>query len=182
MFRLEVLADLCLSHLCVFHRLAGLVLFFGSNIKGATSWFSFRGFSFQPSEIGKVWHLARLGRFSSVFYSTDLKVLRSQLFLRSSWRLILWILQQPMPVKRWSFCPFSGVVREGLNPAYYVVAKFEGLTRWPIGFNPLNITLTAYAGFDGSCLQPEKTHLYWVLRVLPALFHLAQLEYLSPRC
>ena len=30
-----------------------LVLIFGTTIKGATSWFSFGGFSFQPSEIAK---------------------------------------------------------------------------------------------------------------------------------
>jgi len=31
-----------------------LVLFLGTNIKGATSWFSFGGFSIQPSELAKV--------------------------------------------------------------------------------------------------------------------------------
>jgi rod shape determining protein RodA len=53
-----------------------LVLLFGSTIKGQTAWFSFGGFSFQPSEIAKFGTcLALASHLSS--YNTSFKDLRS---------------------------------------------------------------------------------------------------------
>tara|TARA_A100001011_G_scaffold121058_1_gene127777 strand:+ start:13436 stop:14689 length:1254 start_codon:yes stop_codon:yes gene_type:complete len=56
-----------------------LVLFFGNEIKGASSWFSFFGFSFQPSEFMKPVTALVLSKFLSNIHS-DLKKIKVQLF------------------------------------------------------------------------------------------------------
>jgi rod shape determining protein RodA len=53
------------------------VLLFGTNIKGATSWFTFGSFSFQPAEIAKFGTSLALANFLST-YSSDLRDLRTQ--------------------------------------------------------------------------------------------------------
>ena len=56
-----------------------LVLFFGNEIKGASSWFSFFGFSFQPSEFMKPVTGLVLAKFLSNIHS-DLKRTKVQLY------------------------------------------------------------------------------------------------------
>ena len=55
-----------------------LVLFVGSTIKGATSWFSFGGVSIQPSEIAKFATCLALSSFLST-YNTSLKDANTQI-------------------------------------------------------------------------------------------------------
>jgi len=54
-----------------------LVLILGSTIKGSTSWFSFAGFSLQPSEFAKLGTCLAMAAYLS-YYRTDLKTLRYQ--------------------------------------------------------------------------------------------------------
>lgn len=54
-----------------------LVLIVGSTIKGSTSWFTFGGFSLQPSEFAKFGTCLAMAAFLS-YYRTDLKSLRYQ--------------------------------------------------------------------------------------------------------
>ena len=54
-----------------------LVLVLGTTIKGSTSWFTFGGFSLQPSEFAKFGVSLALASFLS-YYRTDLKVLKYQ--------------------------------------------------------------------------------------------------------
>ena len=56
-----------------------LVLFFGNEIKGASSWFSFFGFSFQPSEFMKPVTGLVLAKFLSNIHS-DLKRTKVQFY------------------------------------------------------------------------------------------------------
>ena len=56
-----------------------LVLFFGNEIKGASSWFSFFGFSFQPSEFMKPVTGLVLAKFLSNIHS-DLKTTKVQFY------------------------------------------------------------------------------------------------------
>lgn len=101
------------------------VLFFGITIKGATSWFSFGGFSFQPSEIAKFGTCLAISSFLST-YSTNLRKLSSQvtaiaLFLVPAFLVIL----QPDAGSALVFFSFLIVLfREGLPLHYYSIAAF----------------------------------------------------------
>lgn len=101
------------------------VLFFGENIKGATSWFTFGGFSFQPSELGKFATALALSNYLSA-YDTDLRLLRHQLIAFSLFLLPMGlILLQPDAGSAFVFLSFFIVLfREGLSPTYYVIGIF----------------------------------------------------------
>ncbi len=103
------------------------VLFLGTNIKGATSWFTFGSFSFQPSEIAKFGTSLALANFLSS-YNMDLRDLRTQLI---SFVIFLvptgLILLQPDAGSALVFMSFMIMLyREGLNPIYFVIATFVG--------------------------------------------------------
>lgn len=99
-----------------------LVLFLGTNIKGATSWFSFGGFSIQPSELAKVGTCLGVSAFLST-YSTDLRAPKAQLTALGLIGLpILLILLQPDAGSALVFTSFLIVFfREGLSAFYYIV-------------------------------------------------------------
>jgi len=101
------------------------VLFAGTEIKGARSWFGFGGFSFQPSEVAKFGTCLALSAFLS-YYRTNLKELRSQLLALGLLILpIGLILLQPDAGSAIVFFSFLVVLyREGLSPNYYVTGAF----------------------------------------------------------
>jgi len=111
-----------------------LVLIFGTNIKGATSWFSFGGFSLQPSELAKVVTCLGVSAFLST-YSTDLRQPKAQLTALGLIALpVLLIMLQPDAGSALVFTSFLIVYfREGLNPVYYVVG-IVGATLLILGF------------------------------------------------
>ncbi len=101
------------------------VLFFGTNIKGATSWFTFGSFSFQPSEIAKFGTSLALANFLSN-YNTDLRDLRTQMI---SFAIFLapigLILLQPDAGSALVFLSFTILLfREGLTPVYFILGAF----------------------------------------------------------
>jgi len=99
-----------------------LVLIFGSTIKGATSWFNFGGFSFQPSEIAKFGTCLGVAAMLN-HWSTDLRkwqhVLRVvALFMTPCFLILL----QPDAGSALVFLSFFIVLfREGLAPILYVI-------------------------------------------------------------
>jgi len=102
-----------------------LVLIVGKEIKGATSWFSFGGFSFQPSEIAKFGTCLAMSAFLS-HYSTNLRNTRSQLYVLG---LLLapmaLIMVQPDAGSALVFTSFLVVLyREGLSPNYYIIGGY----------------------------------------------------------
>ncbi len=99
-----------------------LVLFLGTNIKGATSWFSFGGFSFQPSELAKFGTCLGVSAFLSA-YSTDLRNARAQLTVLGLLLVpMLLILLQPDAGSALVFTSFLVVLfRQGLSSTYYIV-------------------------------------------------------------
>lgn len=103
-----------------------LVLIFGSNIKGATSWFTFGGVSFQPSELAKFGVCLGMAAFLDT-YNTDLRKVRSQLtaLLILGLPMVL-ILLQPDAGSALVFLSFLILLyREGLSQSYFIVG---GLT------------------------------------------------------
>ncbi len=105
--------------------LLAAVLVFGVTIKGATSWFSLGGFSFQPSEIAKFGTCLAMASFLSA-YNTDLKDSHSQLIAFGIFLLpVGLILLQPDAGSALVFFSFLILLyREGLSPTYYIIGAF----------------------------------------------------------
>ncbi len=120
--------------------LAG-VLVFGSNIKGGTSWYSFGGFTFQPSEIAKFGTCLALAAYLSQ-YSTNLRFRQSQLiaFGIIGAPMVL-IMMQPDAGSTLTFLSFFIMLyRAGLSPGYYIVGFFvAGVLLFSLLFNPIYI-------------------------------------------
>jgi rod shape determining protein RodA len=142
------------------------VLFFGTTIKGATSWFSFGGFSFQPSELAKFGAcLAVSGYLSS--YSTDLRKIKSQLTVGGILLLpMLLILAQPDAGSALVFVSFLLVLyRAGLSPNYYIVGGIlTTLLILGLVFKPLYIVLaiTLIAIIAFAYQVKKRNQSYWI--------------------
>lgn len=147
------------------------VLLFGKEIKGATSWFVFGGFSFQPSEIAKFATCIALASYLSAF-NTNLKHLRHQVI---SVGLLLTplvlIMLQPDAGSALVFLSFFIVLfREGF-PVNYFIFGLSAIALLLLGilFEPLllAIGLTALAMLP-FLLNREKMQ-YWLLGWLALL-------------
>ena len=101
------------------------VLIFGTEIKGATSWYSFGGFSIQPSELAKFGTALAISAFLGKF-NTNLKDLRTQLTAFSIFLMpIFLVLLQPDAGSALVFLSFTFVMyREGLSVNYYLTAFY----------------------------------------------------------
>lgn len=102
-----------------------LVLFVGATIKGATSWFTFGGFSFQPSELAKFGTCLAVSAFLGR-YNTDLSTVRSRLI---AFLLILvpigLIAAQPDAGSALVFFSFLIVFyRQGLSAGWFAIGAF----------------------------------------------------------
>ncbi|MEZ4906407.1 MAG: rod shape-determining protein RodA [Saprospiraceae bacterium] len=106
-----------------------VVLFLGSDIKGARSWFNILGFSFQPSEFAKFGTALAL----SSFLSQHKKETLSGKILLQSVSIILFpmllILLQPDAGSALIFLSlFVLLYRAGLNPLFYIIGILIALT------------------------------------------------------
>lgn len=101
------------------------VLFLGDTIKGATSWFVFGGFSFQPSEIAKFCTCLAIASYLSS-YSSNLKIFKTQLISVGLFAIpMVLILLQPDAGSALIFLSFLILLyREGLSANYYVLGFF----------------------------------------------------------
>ena len=146
-----------------------LVLIFGTTIKGATSWFTFGGASFQPSEIAKfgtcLGVAALLGH-----WSTDLRKIQhvgrvAGLFLLPCGLILL----QPDAGSALVFMSFFIVMfREGLNPLLYIIgftgaATFVLSILWP---PVLLISVLAWIGMLIYVGYEKKQQLRWFLGLI----------------
>jgi len=107
--------------------LVGLFVF-GKNISGATSWYSFGGFSVQPSEFAKFATALALAKFMSDT-QTNIKLLDHLLKIFAIIFLpALIIIPQPDPGSAMVYAAFFFVLyREGLSPIYLLLG-FSGAT------------------------------------------------------
>lgn len=104
------------------------VLVVGSNIKGATSWFAFGGFSLQPSELAKFGTALALATYLN-HWSSDLRQTTSRLIVAGMLGLPMFlILLQPDAGSALVFLGFFLVLfREGLSAMLYIVAIFTAI-------------------------------------------------------
>ncbi len=146
-----------------------LVLLVGTNIKGATSWFTFGGMAFQPSELAKFSTCLAVAAYVSN-WRTDLGAFRSAalafaLFLAPA----ALILVQPDAGSALVFFSFLLVLyREGLAGALYIVGIFTvcllllGIVVAPeyllVGLMGLALVLLG--------VNAKKSRSYWVLAAL----------------
>jgi len=161
-----------------------LVLFLGTTIKGATSWFSFGGFSFQPSELAKFGTCLAMSAYLSS-YSTDLRKTRPQLIAAGILLLpIGLIMAQPDAGSALVFLSFLVVLfRAGLSPNYYIVGGVAGFL-FILGFiyKPEYVTLgitTAALLFLSYSIRDENRN-YWLTGVLAlgtACFYFISLDF-----
>ena len=102
-----------------------LVLFLGSTIKGATSWYTFGGFSFQPSELAKFATCLAVSAFLGRF-NTNMQSGRSILIAFGLIGLpIILTMLQPDPGSALVFFSFLIVFyREGLSSSLYLIGGF----------------------------------------------------------
>lgn len=96
------------------------VLIFGTQIKGATSWYSFGGFSIQPSELAKFGTALAVSSFLGT-YNLNLKDVRTQMVAFGLFFVpIILVLLQPDAGSALVFLSFTFVLyREGLSVNYY---------------------------------------------------------------
>ena len=120
-----------------------LVLIIGTEIKGARSWFSLFGFSFQPSELVKFTTALAVSSFLSS-YKVDL---RNRNTLLIALGLILLpmalIILQPDPGSAIIFLSFFVLFyRRGLSPLVYILGfSIIGIFICSIVFDPKSVTL-----------------------------------------
>ena len=144
------------------------VLIFGQNIKGATSWFAFGGFSIQPSEFAKFGTALAVSAYLGSF-KISLKQFSHQL---TAFALIAappaLILLQPDMGSAIVFTSFMiAFYREGLSPVYYwsagllVASLLLGLV-----FDPVYLSLVVGLTGLGVVLNQERWARYWLFGVL----------------
>jgi len=98
------------------------VLFLGKNIKGATSWFSFGGVSFQPSEFAKLGTALLLARYTSFHQFSIKKAKHLWLSILIFLGPIVLILLQPDAGSAMVFMAlFIVLYRNGMNPLLFII-------------------------------------------------------------
>jgi rod shape determining protein RodA len=139
------------------------VLLFGTNIKGATSWFTFGSFSFQPAEIAKFGTSLALANFLST-YSSDLRDLRTQFISFAIFLVPMGlILLQPDAGSALVFFSFTIMLyREGLTPLYFIVGAFvAGMLLLGFVFDVQFIALGLIWGFTFILSLNLKSQKWW---------------------
>lgn len=142
-----------------------LVLFIGLEVKGARSWFSVAGLSFQPAEFAKFGCCLALAAVLS-FHKSDLKR-RGTIFVCAGIIITpaVLILLQPDAGSALVFSSFLILLyREGLSPAFYLVfGLFGAVFIASLIFDP-KIVLFGLCAMGLSILlfnMPRKT--YWLI-------------------
>jgi len=140
------------------------VLFLGQNIKGATSWYAFGGFSIQPSEFAKFGTTLAVSAYLGSF-KKSLKNLSHQF---TAFALIAmppaFILLQPDMGSAIVFLSFTiAFYREGLSPVYYVIAGLlAGSLLLGLVFDPVYISLGLCCIALGIVLYHQAGAKYWL--------------------
>lgn len=150
------------------------VLFFGSTIKGAQSWFVLGGFSFQPSEVAKATTSLGLAGYLSL-YKTSLKNVKDIALSSIIYSVPAFlILLQPDAGSAVVFFSFLIVqFREGLNPAWYLAGfGFLLILLFGLFFSPILITIAIIFSILlllGIQIQIKNPVRYFILMVFLAV-------------
>lgn len=145
------------------------VLIFGTEIKGATSWYAFGGVSFQPSEIAKFGTCLAVAAYLSQ-NSVDLRRWQHVALTAAIWLLpSALILLQPDAGSALVFFSFLILMfREGLSPSLYIIGGFAVMlfiTTIIFGAEAMMLTLIVVALVIYAGLH-RKRLLWWTLGLL----------------
>lgn len=150
------------------------VLFLGSTIKGAQSWYIIGGFSFQPSEVAKATTALGLAGYLSL-YKTSLKNLKN-IALSSLIYLVPAILVLLQPDAGSTVVFFSFLIvqfREGLNPGWYFAGiGFLLILLFGLFFSPTLLTIFIIFSilmFLGIQIKIKNPSRYFILLLLLAI-------------
>lgn len=143
------------------------VLFFGLELKGATSWYSFFGFSFQPGETAKFFTCLAVASFLSS-YKSDLGNIRTQLSVIGLFLLpsFLIILQSDAGTALVFFSFFILLYREGLSGLYYIIGfSLISIFIFSLIFGPQIVVLVLIGLGMGVLAFGFKNKLLWILGI-----------------
>ncbi len=146
------------------------VLIFGIELKGATSWYSFFGFSFQPGETAKFVTCLAVSSFLSS-YKSDLSNVRTQLSVIALFIIpsFLIILQPDAGTALVFFSFFILLFREGLSGLYYLIGfSFVGIFVFSLMFGPKIVILLLIALGMGVLAFNFKSRLFWIAGIITA--------------
>lgn len=136
------------------------VVFVGTKINGARSWFNFFGFAFQPSEFAKFATCLALSSYLSS-YGTNLKERRHQLIAMGIMVLpMALIMLQPDAGSALVFISFLIMLyRAGLSSTYYLVGGFVTIIlilalMFPVSYILLGMLLLSIVVFTFNLKKP----------------------------
>ncbi|MEM1220240.1 MAG: rod shape-determining protein RodA [Bacteroidota bacterium] len=144
------------------------VLLFGTEIKGAKSWFSLGGFSIQPSEFAKFATCILMAHFLST-YRVNLKVRRFQILALGILLIPMGlILLQPDAGSALVFLSFFIVLyREGFPSNFFILSlSFTTLLILGLRFDPIYVNTSLSALIAFFLLAQLKAQWFWYLTVL----------------
>ncbi len=152
------------------------VLIFGSEIKGAKAWFSFSGFSIQPSEFTKFATAIALSSYIS-YYKSNVGSLRT---LATSIAIIgipvILIMMQPDAGSAITFTSFFLLLyRRGLSPIFYILGfSFIAIFVMSLIIGPIEVSilvlLVAFVIFLFNSPMPMRHQLITLAGVSLVLF------------
>lgn len=144
------------------------VLLFGTNIKGATSWYTFGGVSFQPSEFAKLGTALLLARYTSYHQFSIKEPKYMWLSMAVFFGPIILILLQPDAGSAIVFLSFFLLLyRNGMNPMIFIISfSFIGIFIGSLVFN-LNIVLFAILSIAMIFFMIDfKKKRYWTIALI----------------
>jgi len=146
-----------------------LVLFLGTEIKGATSWFTFGGFSFQPVELAKFGTCLGIAAYLNNF-NTNLRTGYSQMIAFGMIALpVLLVVLQPDPGSALVFLAFLiPFYREGLPGNYFLLGFFAaGLFLMGLVYPFQKVLLAIFIILNLLLAYNTKEYkIHWVLMIL----------------
>ena len=148
-----------------------LVLIFGIQVKGATSWFSLFGFTFQPSELAKFGTCLALAAYLSR-YNTNIKMFQTSITALGLIAVpIVLILLQPDAGSAIVFLSFLIVLyRAGFSPGLYIFG-FSAATIFILGlvYEPVHIIIGLILFCVFTLLFQRKNKIYWFGALIPLI-------------
>ena len=145
-----------------------LVLLIGNTVKGATSWFSFSGFSLQPSEFAKFGTALALAAYLS-YYRTNVNNIRHQALAYTIFLIpMTLILLQPDAGSALIFTAFVFVLfREGIPPWLPIIGITIGLLfALSLIFQPVQVVAILLLGVATIFIFNEKKKQPWFFALL----------------
>lgn len=152
-----------------------LVLIFGSEEKGAQSWFKFFGFSFQPSEFAKFATCLAMASYLSLFNTNfkDFKALAISMSIMAAPAIL--ILLQPDAGSALIFAGFFVVLyRKGMNILFFLIGfSLIAIFIMSLVYSPKIVLLIVLLGINSLLIYNYRTKNKYFLIGIPVMIGLS---------